>query len=275
MQKFTYHTHNNNFDIYDGQNTAAEMIARAEELGFEEIGVSNHLTYHTNMSTDHSMFLDDYQKTEDLCKRNIYQLREEASNHKIKVRVGFEVDYFSSKEWLTCFEKLISRLDVDYYIGATHFLRDTEEENLFNFYHLQKYINNIRKEDFNTYLHGYWDNIANSIRSGYFTFIAHIDLPKLFNLCIGDDWVEDKYKVIEAFSDTKVPCEINTSGITKMGDGRHYPEKWIIEKLRDANVPILISDDAHRVEHIGQHFAKTETLLKEMNYTNRYFGIKS
>ena len=68
MQKFTYHTHNNNFGIYDGHNTAAEMIERAEKLGFEEIGVSNHLIYHSNIPIDEDMFLDDYQKVEDLCK---------------------------------------------------------------------------------------------------------------------------------------------------------------------------------------------------------------
>lgn len=38
------------------------MIERAEKLGFEEIGVSNHLIYHSNMPIDEDMFLDDYQK---------------------------------------------------------------------------------------------------------------------------------------------------------------------------------------------------------------------
>lgn len=273
MQKFTYHTHNNNFDIYDGHNTAAEMIQRAEELGFEEIGVSNHLCYHPNMPADHNMFLDDYQKCEDLCKRNIHQLREESLNHKIKVRIGFEVDYFNSKEWLTSFDKLRNRLDVDYYIGATHFLKDAEEDNVFNLYHLQKYANNLQKEDLDTYLHNYWDNIVALINSGYFSFIAHLDQPKLFNLCIGQEWEDDKYKAIEALSSTKLPYEINTSGITKMGEGRQYPEIWIIKKLQEANVPVLISDDAHQVGHIGQHFEKIESLLAELNYTNRFTGL--
>lgn len=273
MQKFTYHTHNNNFGIYDGHNTAAEMIERAEKLGFEEIGVGNHLIYHSNIPIDEDMFLDDYQKVEDLCKRNIHLIREEAINYKIKVRVGFEVDYFNSKDWLTCFEKLISRLDVDYYIGATHFLTDIEEENLFNLYYLNKYAKTISKEELNSCLHRYWDNVSNLIKSGYFAFVAHLDQPKLFNLCIGQEWEDDKYKAIEALSATKLPYEINTSGITKMGAGRQYPDLWIIEALRDADVPVLISDDAHRVEQIGQHFEKAESLLQELNYTNRFTSL--
>lgn len=273
MQKFTYHTHNNNFGIYDGRSTAANMIARAEELGFEEIGVSNHLCYHPCMPTDHAMFFDDYQKAEDLCKRNIHQLREEALNHKIKVRVGFEVDYFDSKEWRNAFEKLISKLNVDYYIGATHFLKDATEENVFNLYHLQKYAGNISKEELDTYLHNYWDNLVALIKSDYFAFVAHLDQPKLFNLCLGQEWDDDKYKVIDALTATKLPYEINTSGITKIGENHQYPENWIIKQLRDANVPVLISDDAHCINDIGQHFEKAELLLSELNYTNRFLGF--
>lgn len=55
--------------------------------------------------------------------------------------------------------------------------------------------------------------------------------------------------------------------------GRQYPDLWIIEALRDADVPVLISDDAHRVEQIGQHFEKAESLLQELNYTNRFTSL--
>lgn len=43
MQKFSYHTHTNSFGVYDGHNSAAEMIAAAEAAGYTELGISNHL----------------------------------------------------------------------------------------------------------------------------------------------------------------------------------------------------------------------------------------
>ena len=36
MQKFSYHTHTNALDIFDGHHSAAEMIHRAEEIGYED-----------------------------------------------------------------------------------------------------------------------------------------------------------------------------------------------------------------------------------------------
>lgn len=49
MQNFTYHTHNNELH-FDGHHSAEEMIAAAEAKGFAEIGVSNHLICHKNLS---------------------------------------------------------------------------------------------------------------------------------------------------------------------------------------------------------------------------------
>lgn len=57
VQNFTYHSHNNSQGIFDGSNSAEEMIGKAEELGFEAIGVSNHLCLHPNMPLANKMFL--------------------------------------------------------------------------------------------------------------------------------------------------------------------------------------------------------------------------
>lgn len=43
MQKFSYHTHTDSFGVYDGHNSATEMIAAAEAAGYTELGISNHL----------------------------------------------------------------------------------------------------------------------------------------------------------------------------------------------------------------------------------------
>lgn len=54
--------------------------------------------------------------------KTIDEIRTAAQKYKIKVYVGFEVDYFKSAEWRRSFEKLRKRLDVDYLIGSTHCL---------------------------------------------------------------------------------------------------------------------------------------------------------
>src|SRR5574344_2028828 len=122
MQKFTYHTHNNNFEIYDGRSSCEDMLSQAQKLGFKEIGVSNHLCYHRNMKKDSSMFYSDLGAMTELCQRNIEYIRKVSHSFKIKVRIGFEVDYFPSTQWRNDFEKILSSIKYDYLIGATHFL---------------------------------------------------------------------------------------------------------------------------------------------------------
>ena len=44
----------------------------------------------------------------------------------------------------------------------------------------------------------------------------------------------------------------------------------MIEELNKRDVPIIISDDAHAVEHMAYAFDRAEDLLEELNYKNRY-----
>ena len=129
MQKFTYHTHNNNFDIFDGKNTCEEMISKAQELGFETIGVSNHLIWHPYMNNKHAMFYSNLEKAIDIHKKSYDYIKEVGAKYKIKVLVGAETDYFTSLDWEKGFEKIIKEINFDYLIGSNHFLKDENEIN--------------------------------------------------------------------------------------------------------------------------------------------------
>ena len=94
MQKYTYHTHNNFEGIFDGTSSCEDMIVKATELGFEEIGVSNHLIFHPNMQMVDKMFFNDYNKAMDIYKRSYDEIDRVSSKYPIKVFKGFEVDFF-------------------------------------------------------------------------------------------------------------------------------------------------------------------------------------
>lgn len=269
MQNFTYHTHNSELN-FDGQSTAEEMIAAAEEKGFAEIGVSNHLICHKNLQIVgwQPMFFQDFKTAEDCYKKHINIIRETALRHKIKVRVGFETDFFSSAYWRNNFEKMIKNLKVDYLIGSTHFIRSADETFLCNLYHIKYFPELPQDENFNEYLRQYWQNIVGAIESGYFDFIAHIDYCAIFNLCLAPEWDEYKWRVIEALAQCKQAYEINTSGFNRIGV--QHPAGWMIEELNKRNVPVLISDDAHKTEALGQHFGRAEKMLDAMGYANRF-----
>ena len=270
MQNFSYHTHTNTLGVYDGRNTAAEMIQQAENIGYVKMGISNHLCFHPNIVLEQSqMFFDDFPKAADCYKRTVDEIRTASLNFKIDVKVGFEVDFFPSRQWRDLFEKLQKEIGADYYIGATHFLRNKSEQYLMNLYYLHRSpVARIDEEYLTVYLNNYWDNIIAAIKSGYCSFIAHLDVCKLFGYCMTPEWNDRKLEVVETLAHYHQPCELNTSGWTKVGE--QHPEKWVLAELAKRNVPIIISDDAHAAQMLAQHFERAESLLSELNYTNRF-----
>ena len=85
MQKFSYHTHTNSFGVYDGHNSAAEMIAAAEAAGYTELGISNHLICKKGISRFTPQFFDDFKIAETVYLKTIDEIRTAAQKYKIKV----------------------------------------------------------------------------------------------------------------------------------------------------------------------------------------------
>lgn len=271
MQNFTLHTHNNELG-FDGRASAKEMIAAAENKGFEAIGVSNHMIMHPGLGEFANldpMHFTDFRKAEDAYKKHIEILQNLKASFKIEIKIGFEVDFFAGKEWRNAFEKLCKTLEVDYLIGSNHFLRDEDESFLCNIYHLKHLSPQPDAETLKHLTRNHFKSIAAGIKSGYFTFMAHLDYCNIFGLGEGAEYDDCKQEVMEALKETKTPIEVNTSGYNRIG--RPHPAPQMLAALaKDGRVPVLISDDAHDPQALGQHFDKTEELLGSLNYRNRF-----
>lgn len=267
-QKFSYHTHTNSFGIYDGRNSLSEMLKQAEEKGYEEIGVTNHLCYHPNLPKDHTMFFSDFDEALEIYKRTIDEIRETSVKSPLKIYAGFEVDYFTSEKWLEAFEKIKTEVKADYYIGATHFLKTKNEDIVFNVYHATQYQNIINQYGFDFFVEGYWDNVIASVESGLFDFIAHLDVLKTFEWYSAEKWKAKQLELIEVLAKYNQPYEVNTSGFRKAGE--QYPATWMVEALCKRKVPVLINDDAHQTSAIAENFEKAELLLDECGCSTRW-----
>ncbi len=267
MQKFTLHCHTHALGYFDGKCTADEMITRAEEIGFEAIGISNHLICHPNTPISSRMFIRSWDEALDIHQRIIDEVREAGAKHKIKVLVGAETDYFPSKEWRNGFEKLISKLNYDYLIASSHYIRTADESLMCNIYHLDELPPDLTPEDFKEMVRQHWLNIVASINSGYYNFLAHPDycVIKIPDIPEFDDY---RWQIIEALDKAKLPFEVNTSGFNRI-DMQH-PTTWMLKELCRRKVPTLLSDDAHHVDMIGQHFERAEQLLNECGCKKRW-----
>lgn len=271
MQNFSFHTHTAGFD---GQNTEADMLQKAKECGLQQIGFSNHFIVHpkikkskmykyakiggydniysSNFDEAIGRFVPHYEKIDELNK-----------NSDIKIFKGMEVDFFASDEWLQGFEKALKILKPDYLIGSAHFVE--HNNTLYNTHDLKT----ASPLEQNLLIHRYWQNVRACAQSGLFDFLAHLDLLKKVGLGKEEMWREDEQRTVETVKQSNVGVEINTSHF-KFDRKEPYPSARIMKMLAEYNVPVLLSDDAHKKENIGAGFIKAEEMARKCGVENFY-----
>ena len=270
MQNFSLHTHTIGFD---GHNTEDEMLAKASDLGMSLMGFSNHFIVHPTIeqapmykyateggyNSIYSSSFDEAIAKFEPHYRRIDELRQKTN---IRILKGMEVDFFANTEWIDGFKKAINHLKPDYLIGAAHFV---ENNNILYNSHDIKKMPKIKQCKF---LYRYWQNERAAMQSGLFTFMAHLDLMKKVGLGQEASWVEEEQKTVAEAKKMGIMIELNTS-YYKFGT-EPYPSKRIMQMLAQANIPVLISDDAHSVMQIGNKFEETMTLARQCGITNFY-----
>lgn len=240
-----YHMHS---VLSDGKNTYEEMIQEAVSKGLDEIGFSDHVCL---KPVNWAIRIEDIP----VMTEQIMDLKEKYAN-QIRVRYGIEVDYFPGRE--DELGKLINEIPVDYVIGSVHFIDD------WNF-------------DTDQSLYGKWSNdklyeiyfalIQGAAKSGLFDIIGHIDIIKKFRVypeTNQDKLFEDTIAIIK---ENNLVVELNTGGFDRPC-AEFTPDANILEMCFKHQVPVTLSSDAHRTEHIARHYEGAISLLKQIGYTD-------
>lgn len=269
VQNFTLHTHTVGFD---GHNTVQEMVEKAHSAGFDAIGLSNHFIVHPEIKRSR-FYLPAVQRGYDkIYSESFDQVMERFQPHyeeianlqkqsEIKILRGMEVDFFEDEKWLAGFSKAIQILKPDYIIGSSHFVY--YDGYLCN-------VHDIYNADENTrcgMLQKYWDKVRAAAESGLFTWMAHLDLPKKLGLGRGKEWCNAENQAIKAIADTHTVVEINT-GLYTSDIYEPYPSERILKTVAEYNIPVLISDDAHKIEQIGRHFDEAVKFARKCGVNN-------
>ena len=241
-----YHVHTT---YGDGKSDPEGYIAPAIKAGLKEIGFSEHL----NMSHDKEEWTMDFTGVEKYLK-HITNLRDNCN--EIKVRVGFEVDFFPGKE-----EELgnfLSTLDnVDYLIGAVHYMGNGAD--LFDpgFY---------KGKNLNRIFEVYFEMVIEAVSSELFDIIGHCDLIRMFGHK-PDCNPEPLYrKLASAMKKHNVAFEVNTNGRNRpLAD--FYPNRKFLHIFREENVPVCVNSDAHMPNRVGQYFDEAYDLLRHAGFS--------
>ena len=267
MQKFSFHTHS---VFSDGQNTVFEMVEQATRLGFEKIGVSDHLSVHKNI-----IHAPSYQETKkishqsfdevvDICNKHAEDIRKAQKIYGVKTYVGYEVDYFTYNGWEEEFRDFLKKIDYDYLITGNHFLMSQNGEDIFDIWRFSNYSERV-PENIKVYIKRHFETLQKAVRSKLFLFLAHMDYVQKIKDYRQEDYQQEIDSIVAALKETNTASEISTKGIRKFG--HFFPSESILEKLIKNDVALIVSDDAHSINELGSYFddAEQELLLLKCN----------
>lgn len=263
----------------DGQCTLEAMVERAKQIGFTELGVSDHLIVHKNMRQSPSwkyleqknasyIYNSDFKSILDAYRRHCDDIHRLARRENIKLYVGFEVDYFPYNGWEDELKWFLAQIDYDYLHSGNHFFCSDDGEQIINMTYFNDFVPDLNLQK--KYILNHFATLKQAVATGMFNFLAHIDYLRRFcdrsyQVNLFSDEIAD---VLAALKNTDTALEISTKGLRKAGD--YYPCGEILQKAAELNIAFVISDDAHKLDELGDDFAMAEAELKKYGITNRF-----
>lgn len=268
-QNFTLHTHTN---LFDGKNTATEMIDAAQQCGMVAIGISNHFIVHPDIVDTPSyaaalrggyahMYMNNFDGAINEFRQHYDELRQIAQHASIKILCGMEVDFFNTATWRRGFERALKILQPDYIIGSGHFVEYNGR--LCNIHDMANADDDARDE----MLTLYWTKIQQMAQSGMFNWLAHLDLPKKRGLGRDARWFDTECHTVDVIAKSGARLEINAKGFV-LPYNEPYPSGRILNQVAAANIPVLISDDAHAVDQVCRNFSDAEHFAQQCGVKN-------
>ena len=260
--KFNLHTH---CSYCDGQGEPRLYVTKAIQRGFKVLG----FTSHAPLSIKNNWALrDEFQLSRYI--NEIKSLKKEFSSC-LEIYVGLEVDYLGENK-----NNLFHSVLLDYMIGAVHYFIDlknnkyygidsTKEEFLLAF-------EDLFNRDCRKMVNSYYDLVINMVDSYRPSIVGHLDLLKKHNTELNifsekEIWYSNKVQeALLVIKKNNCIVEVNTGGMNRGYLNTVYPSPWILRKCKDIDIPVTISSDAHKPEHIDKNFHKARAILKDLGF---------
>ena len=248
MLKADYHLHTRL--SYDGQGDLLEYCARAEELGLDELCVTEHL----DIGCAQMEFTPHEQK--------IYLEQFEKARGQfpgLEMRFGMEIGFRPDTHVESAM--FISALPLDFVINTIHEINDMDP------YFGGYFEGKSREEAYFEYL----ELVLDSLDAAYpFNVLGHIGYPARYApyLCPSIEYREFPELIdailLRTIYDGK-GIEINTSAMKQLG--KTMPSQSIIARYRELGGEfITVGSDAHAPAKLGLNFAQAEALIKELGF---------
>lgn len=246
----SYHCHSR---WSDGEGEIADFVRRAQEIGLDEVGLSDHYVLTPDRTAKTwAMPLD---------ALNEYvmavQAAAEESGPDLVVRLGVEADYIP--ETARELKDLLAEYPFDYVIGSVHIVEgfpiDGKAEDW-------EPLTQPQRDDI---IRCYWVRIRQMAETGTFDFAGHLDLTKKFGFFPSVDISGEITSALEAIAQSGMAVELNTSG-WYVPAREEYPSPSILRGCFDRGIPTLVTADAHEPQNLDRDFDRAHSSLREIGF---------
>lgn len=264
MPKYNLHQHS---VFSDGKEEPYKYVERAIELNFSAIGFTEHSPLPFN--TPFSLKEENIQNYID----EIDSLKDKFSD-KLEIYRALEMDFvpvFSED-----FDYWRKECKTDYLIGSVHLVSSSKENPLW-------FTDGPDPDIYDQGLHEFFGgDIKKAVKTFYtqtnqmietqeFDIIGHFDKIKMHNanrfFTDEDVWYRKLIdETVELIKEKDLIVEINTRGLYKKRSDKLFPDDYALKLVKEKNIPIIVSSDAHKPDEINNLFPQTVDYLKKMGF---------
>jgi histidinol-phosphatase (PHP family) len=260
MKWFNHHTHST---FCDGSKPPLNFVQTALEQDFSILGFSSHAP----LPFDNGFALRD-EKVDEYCQ-TIRSLSY-AYASQLEIHLSMEIDYIPGL--LEDFGYWKRRANLDYVIGGVHLLAPPGTEELWfidgpRSETYEEGLKNIFGGDARKAVRTYYNQMNLMVESQAPDIIAHIDKIKMHNqerfFSVNDKWYLDMlFETLALVKQKGCIVEVNTRGIYKGRSNELFPNLTALKRIKELQIPITLSSDAHAPEDLSKEFPYALEVIK-------------
>jgi histidinol-phosphatase (PHP family) len=245
----SYHNHTR---FSDGAAKVQDMIEAAVGLGLAEVGISDHFTLHPDGRKC------SWSMPEERLGEYVAAVLDAAREAPPLVRLGLEADFFP--ETVDRLQLYLEQHAFDCVFGSVHFAGDFQVDEG------RRRWERLSVEERGAVWRTYWHGVAAMAQSRVFDVASHLDYPRRFGSRMPVELPPEAIEALDALAAADMAVEINTAGWYHP-TREAYPSPPLLRAARERGIPILLSADAHKPEHLIRGFDKGVELARATGYT--------
>jgi histidinol-phosphatase (PHP family) len=263
-----YHTHT----LYSnhGVGKPREVAQFAVEQGMLALGFSEHFPLPHGFSEPSGGLANMNWEQIDYYIREVNEVKAEFGD-KIRILLGFELDYIPSHD--SEMRANLAQYPVEYWVGSIHIVdrfRSDHENWLIDFTE-EDFAEGLQEKGYLATYTRYYELVREFAQKYDHQIVGHLDLVKKFNKfgryfdMDTPHYLSQVEITLDVLKNRGKIIEVNTAGLFK-GIGELYPSDAILQMILHRRLPICLSSDAHKPEHLTREFSATWQRLTKMGF---------